>query len=253
MSLVWLGWSLLLAGIWGIVYLLLKSQAIRHEMLVVSFSTSLLGFTEPLFVPAYWSPPSLFNLAATTGFDIESLIFSFAIGGLGFALYMTAFSIQEEEPVPYAEIIAARHRYHLPLLFVTPVLFIVLSLFTRFNPIYCAIVALLLGGITTWYCRPDLKRKMIVSAFLFLALYFLYFLTLIIAEPGFVNRVWNLPALSGIFVLGIPVEELLFAFSFGFYWSTVYEHFTWKRIPERGQKSGDSGVLRTGISGQDST
>jgi hypothetical protein len=27
----------------------------------------------------YWAPPSLFSLAQKTGFDIESLIFSFAI------------------------------------------------------------------------------------------------------------------------------------------------------------------------------
>lgn len=50
-------------------------------MLYVSFLTSLLGLTEPIFVPKYWNPPSLFNLAQNTGFDIESLLFSFGIGG----------------------------------------------------------------------------------------------------------------------------------------------------------------------------
>ncbi|NQY26146.1 MAG: hypothetical protein HRT92_03100 [Piscirickettsiaceae bacterium] len=39
--------------------------------------------TEPLFVPDYWIPPSLFYLAVTTGFNIESLIFCFGIGGVG--------------------------------------------------------------------------------------------------------------------------------------------------------------------------
>jgi len=38
------------------------------------------GLTEPMFVPEYWSPPSLFELAQRTGFDIEGIIFSFAIG-----------------------------------------------------------------------------------------------------------------------------------------------------------------------------
>jgi hypothetical protein len=31
--------------------------------------------TEPLFVPDYWNPPSLFDLARRSGFDIESVIF----------------------------------------------------------------------------------------------------------------------------------------------------------------------------------
>lgn len=36
------------------------------------------GLTEPLFVPKYWNPPSLFDLAQRTGFGIKSLIFCFA-------------------------------------------------------------------------------------------------------------------------------------------------------------------------------
>lgn len=86
------------------------------------------------------------------------------------------------------------------------------------------------GGFATWYCRPDLKKKMIVSAFLFLTLYFVYFWTLIAISPGYVEQVWNLEAISGILIIGIPLEELLFAFSFGFIWSSIYEHLTWKKL-----------------------
>jgi len=46
-----------------------------------SWLTALFGLTEPRFVPEYWNPPSLFDLAQCTGFDIESLIFCFGIGG----------------------------------------------------------------------------------------------------------------------------------------------------------------------------
>jgi len=52
-------------------------------MLWASLFTMPFGPTDPLFVPEYWSPPSLFDLARTTGFDIESLIFCFDIGGIG--------------------------------------------------------------------------------------------------------------------------------------------------------------------------
>jgi hypothetical protein len=34
----------------------------------------------PWPIPEYWNPPSLFDLAQRTGFDIESLIFGFAFG-----------------------------------------------------------------------------------------------------------------------------------------------------------------------------
>jgi hypothetical protein len=231
MHLEWFGWSLLLLLIWGIVRRLLKSSEIKKEMLVVSAWTSLLGLTEPLFVPAYWNPPSLFDLAQNTGFDIESFIFCFAIGGLGYSLYMAFFPVGHEPQMPRDERIDARHKYHLPLLLTTPALFTILFAGTGLNPIYDAVIAMMTGGILTWYCRPDLKRKMVVSAVLFLCLYFLYFLTLISAAPGYVQRVWNLGAISGILILGVPLEELMFAFAFGFYWSTLYEHFTWKEVP----------------------
>lgn len=72
---------------------------------------------------------------------------------------------------------------------------------------------------------------MFVSAFLFLGLYFVYFLTLIAMFPGYIQQVWNLNAISDILIAGIPIEELMFAFAFGFFWSTLYEHFTWKKLP----------------------
>mgnify|MGYP001602330297 FL=1 len=71
---------------------------------------------------------------------------------------------------------------------------------------------------------------MLASAFIFLILYFLYFLILIALSPGYVEQVWNLKAISGILILGIPLEELLFALSFGFIWSSIYEHITWKKL-----------------------
>lgn len=37
-------------------------------------------------------------------------------------------------------------------------------------------------------------------------------------------------AISGVLVLGIPVEELAFAFSLGFLWSSAYEHLKWQKL-----------------------
>src|SRR3989344_1531510 len=225
----WALWSLLLIVIWGIVYVFLKHKESRQEMLKVSLRTSLLGFTEPLFVPEYWNPPSLFDLAHRTGFDIESFIFSFGIGGIAIVLYTLVFRTKHEV-ISNSAHHASRHRFHLCAILSAPIIFIVLSLITSVNPIYISAIALVLGGLATWYCRPDLKRKMIISAFIFLALYFVYFLTLIAVYPGYVEQVWRLDVISGILIVGIPLEEVMFSFSFGFLWSSIYEHFMWKKF-----------------------
>lgn len=100
-----------------------------------------------------------------------------------------------------------------------PVIFALLTTTTTLNPICAAVLSLARGGLCACYCRPDLVPKMLLSAILFLALYFIYFLTLVAAYPNYVREVWNLRVISGVLVLGIPVEELLFAFTLGFLWS----------------------------------
>ncbi|MGB2580176.1 MAG: lycopene cyclase domain-containing protein [Minisyncoccia bacterium] len=225
----WLIWSLILVAVWFLIYSLLKSKESKKEMLVVSLWTSLFGITEPLFVPEYWNPPSLFDLAHRTGFDIESFIFSFAIGGIVVVIYERIFHRQHKQMTPHEQHIV-RHQYHLISLLSAPVLFLILLVASPLNPIYSAIIAMTVGGFATLYCRPDLKNKMLASAILFLCIYFVYFITLIALYPGYVEQVWNLSVISRILIFGVPLEELLFALSFGFIWSSIYEHITWTKV-----------------------
>lgn len=222
---VWLAWSSAFLLPWAIVYALFPAH--RKPMTWASLFTAPFGLTEPLFVPEYWSPPSLFDLALRTGFDIESLIFCFSVGGIGAVLYnvltgrTTAKVAQDERCSP-------RHRYHRTALSAPFIVFPILY-FLPWNPIYPGITAMVVGAIATMLCRPDLLTKTWIGGVLFL-LYYIVFLTgLEWSAPGYIDRVWNLQALSGVTLLRMPLEELLFAITFGMYWSGVYEHFTWSR------------------------
>ena len=193
-------------------------------MLWASLFTMPFGLTEPLFVPAYGNPPSLFNLAQTTGFNIESLIFSFGIGGIGAVLYNILIR-REPVALPFAERAAARHRLHFWALAVPFVSFPLLYPFA-WNPIYLAIIAMA-RALAAMFCRPHLAPKVGIGAILFLSYYTVFPLGLEWTAPGYIGRVWNLPALSGVCIAGLPIEELLFAAAFGAYWSGVYGHFIW--------------------------
>jgi hypothetical protein len=218
--------SMSLLVVWLVLYGVRPD--LRGTMLRVSLGTMPLGLTEPLFVPTYWNPPTLLDLARRTGFDLESLLFSFAIGGIVFAAYdalagtapADSMSAEQHEP---------RHRDHLAAVLAAPAVFLVLLAITRLNPIYAAAFGLVAGFLATLYCRWDLWAKMLVSGALFLALYFVVFAAFNLAFPGYVAAVWRLPVLSGVMVAGVPLEELMFAFTFGLYWSSVYEHLAWKR------------------------
>ncbi|WP_338359223.1 lycopene cyclase domain-containing protein [Yeosuana marina] len=229
MQYVWFIWSLIILALWAVIYLFKKDS--RKEMLKISLITMPFGLTEPLFVPEYWQPPSLFDLAEKTRFDIESLIFSFAIGGIGVVLYNLIFK-QTLVQINHTERNHRRHRLHKYSLFIPVILFIILAWFTSLNHIYCGIIALFIGGLATLYCRPDLKGKIWVGGILFTILYFIYFGSILPFYPQYVELYWNLDNLTHILVLGIPIEELLFAFTFGMYWSGLYEHLYWRKLTQ---------------------
>ncbi len=221
---VWLIWAGAFLAPWVVLYL--AAPSLRRRMLWASLFTMPFGLTEPLFVPEYWSPPSLFDLALRSGFDIESLIFCFGIGGVGSVLY-DIITGARTTTVSYSEWYARRHRYHRIALVAPFIAFPLLYPFA-WNPIYPAILAMAFGIVATIACRHDLARRVWIGSLLFVAYYGFFLLGLEWSAPGYIARVWELDALSGIRLGPFPIEELLFAAGFGGYWSSVYEHFTWK-------------------------
>ncbi len=221
----WLVFSLIFLAVW--IALFIFRKGLRKEMFWVSILTAPFGLTEILFVPSYWNPPSLFNLAATTGFDIESIIFSFAIGGIGSVFYELVFKAKHKKMTKH-DMHKKRHGWHLFTLILPIIVFVSLYFSTPFNPIYSASISMFIGGIAALFCRPDLKKRIFVGGLLFLGLYFIFFFLFNLVYPGIVEKIWNLGAISGILILGIPIEELIFAITFGMLWSSYYEHVTWK-------------------------
>lgn len=210
--------SLGLLVIWLVLFLL-KAE-LRKEMFWVSFFTMPLGLTEPIFVPEYWNPNTLFNLARTTGFDIESLIFSFAIGGIASVLYETIKKTKHYKSPK------TNHKFLHWLSLLFPLfLFIPLYYLMPFNAIYSVFISLFLGSILTMICRADFIKPMLWGSLLFGSLYFVFFVIANIIFPNFVLTQWNLQALSGIIILKVPLEEIIFALGVGMLWTTYYEHF----------------------------
>ncbi len=226
---VWFVWASAFLIPWLAAFALFPQH--RRAMLWASLVTTPLGLSEPLFVPEYWNPPSLFDLAARTGFDIESLIFCFGIGGVA-AVAVNVLTGRVSERIPESERHGHRHRFHRWVL-LTPFLGFVLLLPLGWNPIYAGVLAMAAGAGLTMWCRPDLGRATLLGALIFLVYYAVFLTGLeVTAPPGYIESVWNLEALSGIQLAFMPLEELLWAAAFGAYWAGAYEHFNWWRAIE---------------------
>jgi len=216
----WLAFASVWLALWVTIYLVKPS--LRKEMVVVSLSTMPAALTEPIFIPAYWNPPSLFNLASIIRLDIEAFIFTFATGGIASVLYEAILSIKHER-LSEIEVHHERRWLHFGSLISMFIIFPLLVLFTSLNPIYALAISLFIAAVASNLCRPDLTKHTWTGGILFAILYFVFFSVLTFIFPDFINA-WNLKAISGILIFNVPVEEIMYAFTFGMFWSTVYEH-----------------------------
>ncbi|MBI2110079.1 hypothetical protein HYT58_02830 [Candidatus Woesearchaeota archaeon] len=209
--------TLMILVVWFLIYVIKKEE--RREIMLMSLYTAPFGLTEFIFVPAYWNPHTLFNFASRFGFDIESIFYCFAIGGIGSVIYESFFKVKH-----YKFSINKRDsKFHLLTLLSAPVIFLFLYFNTTINQIYSASIAMFFGAIAALWCRPDLSKKVFIGGTLFSLFYFIIFYIITLIFPDFVAHSWNFQSLSNVLIAGIPVEELMFSFTFGMLWSSYYE------------------------------
>jgi hypothetical protein len=183
-----------------------------------------MALTSVLFVPQYWTPPSLFNLDQRIRVGIEDFLWAAAVGGIasvvGELLLKETLTALRSQP---------RKRHYAPFVFIVA-LFIVLELWHPHKTMINTIISFALGALVIAYLRSDLVTLMLTSAASFTLLYFFLFLCVLFLYPDFVNRFYNIPKLLGIYLLGVPIEELLFAATGGAIWSVAYEYVQGYRL-----------------------
>lgn len=164
-----------------------------------------LALTSLLFVPQYWIPPSLFNLDLKIRVGIEDFLWAAAVGGI--ASVVGEILLKERLAAMRSQ---HQKRHYAPFVVIGAV-FIALELWHPHKTMYNAIIAFAVGVLVIAFLRSDLVPSMPVGAVSFTALYFFLFRSLLFLYPEFVRRFYNIPNLLGIYVLGVPIEGLLFA------------------------------------------
>lgn len=184
---------------------------LRRKILFLSLLCLPLGFSEIFFVPFYWNPTTLFGWIP----GIESFLCAFAIAGVAGGVFEFVF-FKKIHPIKkeYTSKVA---------LVVVLVTFLGLYLFINFNLVYTSTIMMFLGAITIFVQRPDLIKSSLFAAILF-NLFYIFVLLLLGYFIGLPWKIWNLSDLVGIQFLGIPLEEQVWTFSFGLFWSHLYEY-----------------------------
>jgi uncharacterized membrane protein YjjB (DUF3815 family) len=213
---------LIFGAAWVACYILGKKY--RVEIRWGTLISAPMALTNILFVPQYWTPPSLFDLDQKIKVGIEDFLWAAAVGGI--ASVVAEILLQEKLSALRKR---TRKRHFAPFVVIV-VVFIALQVWHPGKTIYNTIIAFAVGALLIAYLRSDLIPTMLVGALSFTVLYFALFLIFLFLYPRFIQRYYNIPNLLGIYVAGVPIEELLFAGTGGAIWSVAYEYVQGYRL-----------------------
>jgi Lycopene cyclase len=200
----------------------------RTEIRWGSLLAAPLALTSLLFVPQYWTPPSLFDLDAKIRVGIEDFLWAAAVGGI--ASVVGELFLKEK----LGAIRESRHKRHFAPFILVVVVFVALHFGLQWKTMNGTIVSFAVGAVVLGYLRRDLIALMLTSAVTFTLLYFALFLCVLWLYPKFVDLYYNHPNLIGIYILKVPIEELLFAATGGSIWSVAYEYVYGYRLEVAG-------------------
>ena len=209
-------------AIWLALFFLRKD--VHKQMLVVGLF--LIG-TAPINIIwhwDYWHPPYIFGNI----FPFEDFFWGFAFAGVVAVAYEVIFRIRLK--MSYRHCVKEIARELCILLGIIVSTLLVLSNIFHLNSIYAISVGLIL---VVWYMhtkRPDLMRDMFWSGIFSVVFVFIFYVVWQYPYPGVFERFWNMDAISGILILGIPLEELVWFFLAGMFVGPLYEFVTGAKV-----------------------
>lgn len=203
---VYVVWALTWSLVWLLLFGLRKES--RREMMITSLIFAPLGPVAMYFhVIDYFDPQTLFD----SPWSIENWVIGFTNGGIGAVLY--------EQVCRHGRFSYSQPGSVLPLLTAVPlgVGWMGTSVFfLNFSSLYAAVIFMLIVGLSMLLLRPRLIPNAVISGVLFALFLWLFYFLFQSVYPDFFTRLWHTQGLSGISIIGIPVEEILWGFTVGF-------------------------------------
>ncbi len=211
-------WAALLGIVWIIAYA--SRPELRRKILWSSWIAFPFGLGELYFIPNYWTPQTLFDLGMRYRIDIESFALMFFLGGIAAFVYEGVF----KKKVPSKQKIChPLCKCYTPLISMFVAFIVFTRTFPQWNIIYPSSLACLAGGATALIIYPGLRKHVFFGGLLFAFLYWASLALIDLFSTGWIATTWNMAMLSGITFIRVPVEEILFSFSFGTLWTPLFE------------------------------
>ncbi len=214
--------SLIVLFFWFILYFSRKD--VRKEMLFMSIMTGLMGLIlELIWTQDWWRPMTITG----TLIGIEDFIFGFGVGGFSGSIYEELFKKK------MVKIKRKEHPHTKQLIILSILSFIILLtmfFFLKIPSFYATLFATLIPTFIIYFFRHDLILDSLVTGFLLTIFSIFGFAVLNIIQPDFVYSWWFIDKLTGIVILGVPLEDLIWFFTTGMYLAPIYEFWQGLRL-----------------------
>jgi hypothetical protein len=199
------------AAIWGALFVL--RPHLRHIILGMSTILAVVGFVQPILARDYFQP--LYALPLAFNMRLEDVMFAFFTGGIASVIYDSLFpkarhqSSQRERTFVFCAV----------YIFGFAVCLVGTLILGYTGIILGCTLLIVMGGIQI-AIRSDLLVNAFLSGLLMMVLVFLSYVTwLTPLYPGVIDQFWS----SSLLIAGIPYQEYLWGFAWGFYAGPAYK------------------------------
>ncbi len=202
--------------VWVVLYALFPST--RKEMLIFSLGIGVLS----VCTSYYWWTHDWWHPLTITGtkVGVEDFIAGFGSGGVMAVVYEGLFKKRYYK---------RKSHHHCPGAFTLLLLMAFLTswLFwgVGITSFWASTLALLVIAGVMFYYRRDLLANGVLSGVLMVAFSLLPYFAIMFVSPDWIAATYNYQYLSGIHLIGIPVEELAFWFLAGLVFGPFYEYW----------------------------
>lgn len=163
----------------------------------------------------WWRPQTITG----TRIGIEDFILGISNGGIAAVVYEEVFRKR----------LYRRDKRHdkgiLFLVVLTCLLFLFLFQSLRLNSFEACIGALVVFCVILIVIRKDLFFSSFINGFLMILIALPVYYAMMLLSPGVIEKTYLLDKLSGIRITGIPIEEIIFYYVFGFMVTLLYEYW----------------------------
>ena len=188
------------------------------------------ALTERFFYPNYWEPVFLFDLADKIGLGIEDLIFVMGLAAFTSTVY--AFSFRRRY-ITVNRLILKTVFYRGSSVMGVAFLLVIIVAFLNVEMIYGSFGIMLGISFFIVLVRKDLLIPGFMGGILSTIVYSSLCLLLDALLPGIFRLTWHTDRFLNLFLLDIPVEELIYGFSSGVIATVFYPYVFSKRFDRR--------------------